>query len=211
MTVDPTLLVFFIAAITLLIIPGPAVFYIIARSTHQGTFAGVVSAFGIVTGGVVHVIASALGLSALVVASPAAFAVVKLCGAAYLFYLGVRVLRSSAYSRVTPPSQLDSLSLRRIYWDGLFVNLFNPKTILFFVAFLPQFIDQQKDDMGAQILFLGALLVGMGLITDSIYAYIAGNISHWLRSRASRGVLLERFSGGVYISLSFFAVFGSTG
>ncbi|MBO68475.1 MAG: RhtB family transporter [Acidiferrobacteraceae bacterium] len=207
MVSTPTLFLFIAAAITLLVIPGPAVFYIVARSTEQGILAGLTSVLGIVTGGLVHVLASALGLSALVLASPAAFATVKLCGAAYLFYLGARLFWRSAQTTIAASANVDQLSLKIVYWEGFLVNISNPKTILFFVAFLPQFIDERSGNVVSQIIILGIILVAIGLVTDSVYAIVAGKLSSWLRSKTSRGALLDRLAASVYIGLAFFTVF----
>src|SRR6202050_5762037 len=131
---------FCVAAILLLLTPGPAVLYIVARSVEQGRIAGLASVCGITTGTLVHVLAAALGLSALLASSALAFAAVKYAGAGYLIYIGARrILRrtGAAAERI----QLPRRSLGRLYRDGFVVNLLNPKTALFFLAFLPQFVD----------------------------------------------------------------------
>jgi len=193
-------LLFLIAAFVLLITPGPAVFYIVARSVQQGSWAGIVSAAGVVTGGFIHVVAGTVGLSALVLSSPIAFATVKYLGALYLAYLGFRAFFKK--NRVGDLSlHLQSIQLGRVYRDGLVVNLFNPKTILFFIAFLPQFVDSTRENPGTQFLLLGTIMVSMGLVTDSIYAVVAGKASQWLRKSNNRLSYHQWFAGTVYLGL----------
>ena len=198
-------LLFLIAAFVLLITPGPAVFYIVARSVEQGSWAGIVSAAGVVTGGFIHVVAGTVGLSALVLSSPIAFATVKYFGALYLIYLGFR-----AFSRKNRGGDfnlhLKSIRLGRVYRDGLVVNLFNPKTILFFIAFLPQFVDSTRGNPGMQFLLLGTIMVSMGLVTDSIYAAVAGKAKQWLRKSNNRLSYHQWFAGTVYLVLGIFTL-----
>ena len=198
-------LLFLIAALVLLITPGPAVFYIVARSVEQGSWAGIVSAAGVVTGGFIHVVAGTVGLSALVLSSPIAFATVKYLGALYLTYLGFRVFfkknRGGDFNL-----HLKSSQLGRVYRDGLVVNLFNPKTILFFIAFLPQFVDSTRGNPSMQFLLLGTIMVSMGLVTDSIYAAVAGKASQWLRKNTSRLSYQQWFAGTVYLVLGIFTL-----
>ena len=199
------LLLFLIAAFVLLVTPGPAVFYIVARSVQQGSWAGIVSAVGVVTGGFIHVLAGTIGLSALVLSSPTAFATVKYLGALYLVYLGFRSLLGK--DRAGDLNlQLKSRQLRRVYRDGLVVNLFNPKTILFFVAFLPQFVDSTRGDPGIQFLLLGTILVTMGLVTDSVYAVAAGSASRWLQKSTGIFSYHRWFAGTVYLGLGVFTL-----
>jgi threonine/homoserine/homoserine lactone efflux protein len=195
---------FVVAALLLLITPGPAVLYIVARSVDQGRRAGLVSMLGVHTGTLVHIGAAAAGLSAVLMASATAFSVVKYLGAAYLIYLGVRRLRdrSVATAATTAPRAVD---LRRAFVDGFVVNLLNPKTALFFLAFLPQFVHVARGAVGAQILMLGLVFVGLGLVTDGLYALGAGSAARWLRSRP-RFLAGERWlSGSMYIGLGLAA------
>jgi threonine/homoserine/homoserine lactone efflux protein len=199
-TPDPTSLgVFVLAALVLLLTPGPAVLYIVARSIDQGRWAGLVSMLGVHVGTLVHVAAAAAGLSALLAASAAAFSVVKYLGAGYLVYLGIRKLLDR--SAVAGDRHVAAPRLRRAFLDGVVVNVLNPKTALFFLAFLPQFADVSRGHVGAQILALGAVFVTLGLITDGGYALTAGSAAQWLRRH--RGVMAsERWvSGGMYIGL----------
>lgn len=198
------------AGFVLLLVPGPAVLYIVGRSVEQGRLAGVVSVLGITTGTLVHVAAAVVGLSALITSSVLAFSIVKFAGAAYLIYIGVRRL----LSRSDPPVEVLSLprrSLWRLYSDGFIVNLLNPKTALFFLAFLPQWIDAAKGGVPSQIAFLGLLFAGMGLLSDGTYALLAGTAGGWMRRR--RGFLkAERFvTGGVFIGLGVTAAIAGDG
>jgi threonine/homoserine/homoserine lactone efflux protein len=195
---------FVVAALLLLITPGPAVLYIVARSMDQGRRAGLVSMLGVHAGTLVHIGAAAAGLSAVLMASATAFSVVKYLGAAYLVYLGVRRLRDRSVVAATRPP---AVSLRRAFADGFVVNVLNPKTALFFLAFLPQFVDVTRGHVGAQIVVLGLVFVGLGLVTDGLYALGAGTAAGWLRS-SPRFLAGERWvSGGMYIGLGIVAAF----
>src|SRR5438309_11573246 len=198
--------VFAVAAILLLLTPGPAVLYIVARSVEQGRIAGLASVCGITTGTLVHVLAAALGLSALLASSALAFAVVKYAGAGYLIYIGARRILSRS-DRPAAQLELPRRSLGRLYRDGFVVNLLNPKTALFFLAFLPQFVDVTRGHVGRQILILGLMFVGLGLVTDGLYALGAGSAARWLRA-SPRFLASERWvSGGMYIGLGVAATF----
>ncbi len=183
------------AALALLAIPGPAVLYIVVQSADQGRRVGLASVAGIHLGTLVHVAAATAGLSALIVASAVAFSVVKYAGAAYLVYLGVRKLLER-----TPPEQLERRRepLNRAFFRGIVVNVLNPKTALFFLAFLPQFVDRDRGGVWSQVLVLGLLFIGLGLVTDSLYALGAGTIGGLLRRRREA---LRYGTGVVYIGL----------
>src|SRR5512145_739647 len=165
--IDPSQLYLFIgASLALLLVPGPAVLYITARSANQGRLAGLVSVLAIETANFLQAVAATLGLSAILLSSALAFDVVKYLGAAYLIYLGIRrlLLREEGEDG----GEINPEPLARIYWQGLVINLLNPKTALFFFAFLPQFVDPARGDVTTQTLLLGALFVGMACITDSL-------------------------------------------
>ena len=202
--------VFALAATLLLLTPGPAVFYIVARSVEQGRIAGLASVFGITTGTLMHVLASTPGLSALLASSALAFALVKYAGAAYLIYMGVRRILSRNDTPASP-SKLPKRSLGRLYRDGFIVNLLNPKTALFFLAFLPQFVDPSRGAVPFQIAFLGLLFTLMGLTSDGLYALVAGTAGLWVE-RQSRFLEWERYiGGGVFIGLGVTAAFAGRG
>jgi threonine/homoserine/homoserine lactone efflux protein len=204
-----SLLVFVTAALVLLVIPGPAVFYIVGRSIGHGRGAGLVSALGISVGSLFHTAAAAVGLSALLMSSAVAFGVVKYLGAAYLIYLGVQKLRheeSFEFSEDAP-----RVKLSRIFAQGIVVNVLNPKAALFFFAFLPQFVDASRGHVAGQILFLGVLFAVLGVTSDSLWAIGAGTVAQWLR-RNARWMRTQRYvSGGMLISLGLATAFaGST-
>jgi threonine/homoserine/homoserine lactone efflux protein len=197
---DPSTLALFTAAsLALAVVPGPAVLYIVAQSVDQGRFAGLVSAFGIGVGGLVHVVAATIGLSSLLASSATAFTVVKYAGAAYLVVLGVRRLltREHVGDKVLRPPR----ARRRIFVDGVVVNVLNPKTALFFLAFLPQFVDPGQGTPTLQILALGLIFVAIALCSDSLWALAAGTLGGWLRrSRWYLGV--KRWvTGTVFVGL----------
>jgi threonine/homoserine/homoserine lactone efflux protein len=190
---------FILASVVLLVTPGPAVLYILARSVDQGRRAGLVSVCAIETGNLVHVLAATLGLSALLLSSAVAFTIVKYLGAAYLVYLGLRKIFSRRTVQATGNSQPQSL--HRIFTQGVMVAALNPKTALFFVAFLPQFVDPSQGTIALQMLVLGCLFVMMAVISDSLYALLAGTVGQWLKSSLA-AVRAERYViGGVYIGL----------
>jgi threonine/homoserine/homoserine lactone efflux protein len=198
------------AALVLLLIPGPAVLYIVARSVEQGRLAGFVSDLGIHAATLVHVLAAALGLSALLASSALAFSVVKYAGAAYLIWLGLKKI----FGRSEAPGAdlaLVRYSYARLFRDGFIVNLLNPKTALFFLAFLPQFADVSRGHLATQIAFLGLLFAALGFVTDGCYALVAGTAGNWLKR--SQGYLrFERYvSGTLFIGLGLTAAFSGNG
>jgi len=205
----PNLPVFLLAALILLLTPGPAVLYIIARSMDQGRLAGFVSVLSIESGNSVHVLAATLGLSAILMSSALAFSIVKYLGAAYLIYLGIRrLLTRDQRSEI---ASFQKQSLRRIFSQGVLVAALNPKTALFFLAFLPQFVDPSNGSMSLQLLVLGGIFVIMAVVTDSIYALLASTAGGWLKRnrsflRADRYVV-----GSVYIGLGVTAALSHRG
>jgi threonine/homoserine/homoserine lactone efflux protein len=194
-----TIVVFLLAGLGILLIPGPAVLYIVTRSVAQGRRAGLASVGGIETANLVHVAAAALGLSALLVTSALAFSVVKYLGAAYLIVLGVRTL----LRRQTPPALLRAApqKLSHLYANGVLVNLLSPKAALFYYAFLPQFVDPARGSAVEQLLLLGGLFTLLACCTDSLYALLGSTIGQWLRN-STRFQQVQRFvTGSIYILL----------
>lgn len=198
-------LLFLAGAMILLIIPGPAVFYILSRTVGHGRLAGVVSAAGIAVGTLFHVAAAILGLSALLASSARAFYIVKYLGAAYLVFLGLRTLLRRDSSEIAA-SDSDH-SLRRIFAQGVLVNLLNPKTALFFLAFLPQFVDPARGHVATQILFLGTSFALLGLCSDSSWALLAGTLAEKLRSNLRWRRAQRNISGGALIALGLATAF----
>lgn len=204
-----TLLTFSAATLVLLLIPGPAVMYIVTRSAAQGGRAGLVSVAGIHLGTVVHVVAAMVGLSALVAASATAFTVVKLVGAGYLIWLGIGSIR--AYRRGSTALRgpaVERRHLSRVFVDGFVLNVFNPKTAIFFLSFVPQFVDPGAPSPALVIGTLGAVFIALGLVTDSGYALAGG----WIGGRLRRSDRLRRrqelIAGGTYIGLGAIAALG---
>jgi threonine/homoserine/homoserine lactone efflux protein len=194
-----TLLLFAGAALALLVVPGPAVLYIVAQSIEQGRVAGLVSMLGIQAGGLVHVAAAALGLSALLVQSAVAFSIVKYAGAAYLVYLGLR--RLFGRERLESGLERTPKTLGRLFRQGIVVNVLNPKTALFFLAFLPQFVDPDAGSVGLQIALLGLLFIGIAVVSDGAYALAAGTAASWVRGNP-RFIRVERWlSGSIFVGL----------
>lgn len=193
------------AALALLLIPGPAVLYVVGRSLAQGRGAGLVSIIGIHTATLVHIAAAALGLSAVLAASALAFGLVKYAGAAYLIWLGLRKIFGPAEPMAL--GDLPSHDHKRLLRDGFIVNLLNPKTALFFLAFLPQFVEPERGHVAMQMAILGFIFVLLGLITDSCYALAAGSARHWLKSNATF-LKSERYvTGALFIGLGVTAAF----
>jgi threonine/homoserine/homoserine lactone efflux protein len=190
-----SLWLFGLAALALLVIPGPAVLYIVVQSAEKGRRIGLASVAGVHLGTLVHVAAASAGLSALIVASSLAFSVVKYAGAAYLVYLGIRKLLERD---VDTPVERRRYPLRRAFARGAVVNALNPKTALFFLAFLPQFVAPDRGGVWSQALVLGFVFVGLGLVTDSLYALAAGTVGGLLRRRRNA---VRYGSGMVFIAL----------
>ena len=194
------LLLFISAALVLLFIPGPAVLYILARSVEQGRRAGLASASGIATGTLAHVLAATLGLSALLLSSAIAYSVVKYAGAVYLLYLGIKKFRERPAVR-DELKQVPALPLRRIYAQGILVQVLNPKTAIFFFAFLPQFVNPARGHVSLQFFVLGMIFILLGLSSDSVWALTAGSAAGWLRQNQAF-IRNERYiSGTVYLGL----------
>lgn len=203
-----TLPLFLTAALVLILTPGPAVLYIIARSVEQGRRAGLASVLGIEAGNFVHVLAAAFGLSAILMTSALAFDLVRYLGAAYLIYLGARTLLAKDHSvdRVTLPARR---SHRSIFTQAVVVAVLNPKTALFFLAFLPQFVDPSRGSVGAQFLALGIIFVALATVSDGLYAVLAGSAGNWLRGNRWFLRFQRYFAGTVYIGLGLTAAFSS--
>ena len=200
-----SLQLFVIAALVLAITPGPAVMYIVTRSITQGRTAGVVSCFGVTVGGFVHVLAAALGVSAALATSVLAFNVVKYAGAAYLVWLGVRAFMKKPEAATIEASE--PRSLLGIFRDGVVVNILNPKTALFFLAFIPQFVTPSSGDIALQCAFLGGVFVLIAFCTDVAWSLVASGAGSWLRGHP-RFVSSQRYvAGSVYLTLGLTAAF----
>lgn len=196
----PLFSAFLLASFVLAVTPGPGVLYIVTRSLVQGRRSGLVSVAGVALGNLGNAFAASVGLAALFAVSSLAFSVIKYAGALYLVFLGVQMLRSSPVenSTTTPTAA----SLARVFRDGFVVALLNPKTALFFAAFLPQFLTPNAPPM-FQSMTLGSLFVAIAAATDSAYALAAGAVAPVLRGSLARGIG-RRLGGSVFIVLGVF-------
>lgn len=190
---------FIVSGLLLNLTPGQDTLYIVGRTMSQGRRAGLLSVLGISSGSVVHTLAAAFGLSAILATSAMAFSAVKLAGAAYLVYLGVRMLldRSS-------PTEAREFARERdwtIYRAGLLTNVLNPKVALFFMAFLPQFVDPATDSRILSFLFLGGVFIFNGTLWCLVLVWGASAMSRRLRSNRSTGILLKRAAGAMFVGL----------
>jgi threonine/homoserine/homoserine lactone efflux protein len=197
---DPSHLLLFVgAALLLLVVPGPSVLYVVTQSVSHGRRAGIASVAGITTGTLVHIAAATVGLSALLASSAVAFDVVKYLGAAYLIVIGVR--RLAGLERTQDERTRGPRNLGRLYRQGIVVNTLNPKTALFFLAFLPQFVDPSRGVAWVQILLLGLLFATLGFLSDGTWALVAGTLGDRLR-RSRRFPGVQRYvSGSVFVGL----------
>jgi threonine/homoserine/homoserine lactone efflux protein len=198
-----TVLLFSAAALALTLAPGPAVLYIVARSLHQGRRAGLVSTLGLSCGGLIQVFASVLGLSAVFASSPTAFSIVKLAGAGYLVFLGVRTIaaKPTEGSDTTPEVR----GYRRIFLDGVVINALNPKAAIFLLAFLPQFVSADRGPATPQLLVLGLVYVVLALSTDSLYAVAAGSARKLFAGNPALRNRSRFVVGAIYLGLGVVA------
>ena len=198
-----TYAVFLATAIVLLLVPGPAVLYVVTRSIEMGRGGGLASVAGITTGTVAYVVLATAGLSSLILASTAAFDVVRYVGAAYLFFLGVRRLLGRGLE--APDAEAMPRTRRRAYAQGVVVNLTNPKTIVFVFAFLPQFVDPHAQHAWLQVLVLGLSFTVLGFLSDSAWALAAGTVADRLRGSRRLANVQRWFGGGVLVGLGILA------
>ena len=195
MPAPSTLALFALAALALIAIPGPNMVFVATRSMSEGRRSGLASALGLETGTIIHVCAAAAGLSALIASSATAFNALRYLGAVYLVYLGIRALRqrpTTAEGEAPTP-----VSLSRAYRQAIVVQLLNPKVALFFLAFLPQFVDPAHGPVWTQVLVLGAILGALGFLMDCLYAIVSAAAAGRLRSKSGGG----KVTGTVYLVL----------
>ncbi len=205
---DPSRLALFVgAALLLLVVPGPSVLYIVTQSVSHGRRAGMASVAGITTGTLVHIAAATIGLSALLASSALAFDVVKYLGAAYLIVVGIR--RLAGLERPDEGRVAGSRNLSRLYRQGIVVNVLNPKTALFFLAFLPQFVDSTRGAAWTQILLLGLLFAALGFLSDGAWALVAGTLGERLRGSRRFPQVQRYVSGSVFVGLGAAAAFSA--
>ena len=201
-----TILAFAGASILLLLIPGPAVLYIVNRSVSDGREAGLAAVAGLTLGNLAHALAAAAGLSAVLATSAAAFSTVKYLGAAYLVYVGVRTLLRRP--QVINPDQA-GVSAKRVFTQGIVVNVLNPKVALFFLSFLPQFIHPENGRPALQALVLGLVFVGLGFFTDGTYSLVASRLRTVLLRGRTLPFVQRWVAGTVFIGLGLVAATAS--
>jgi threonine/homoserine/homoserine lactone efflux protein len=192
---------FLVAVLLLNATPGPDTAYILGRSIAQGRAAGLVSALGISVGCCVHALASALGLSAILAASATAFTMIKLAGGAYLVYLGIRMLLAKPATVEKAEAVRDLRSLKTIFWQALVTNILNPKVILFFLAFIPQFVQGDSPHKTAAFLFLGLAFAVISMGWNSGTACLAGMLARRAGRSPKAKLWLERLVGGTFVAL----------
>lgn len=194
-----TITLFFITCLALAATPGPDMMYVLARSIGQGRMAGIASLLGISTGFLIHIFAAAFGLSTFLRTSDTAFQVVKYAGAVYLIYLGIRTLLSG--ENVGSVSGFRKSTLVSIYRQGFITNVLNPKIPLFFLAFIPQFVNPSRGSVALQFIVLGLLLNLAGTIVQTLIVLLSTPIAAWIKKNPKFLKLQKQFTGGVFISL----------
>ena len=190
--------VFVISALAVIAAPGPDIFYVLSRAISGGHRVGSISAFGIASGEVLHTVLAIFGLAALLQASSAAFLIVKYIGAVYLVYLGMRAIRERN------GVALDSLSLAshwKVFRRGVLTNLFNPKAVLFYVSFLPQFVNPIRGHAQLQLVFLGFTFAALDLVCLMALAYSAGHVNAWLTRKAQNARRVRLATGTLLVGL----------
>lgn len=193
------ILLFITAATILIIVPGPAVLYIMMKSMEQGYKAGIASVLGVGIGAMVHVAAAAIGVSALLVASATAFSILKYVGALYLIYLGVKKMMDKA--QIIEEHKMDKKSLSKIFYEGIIVNVLSPKSAIFFFAFLPQFINPERGGTTSQILFMGLLFLMIALVSDMCYVMLSGKLAKQFKTSTVYPRIQKYVSGSIHIAL----------
>lgn len=193
-------LVFALASLILNITPGNDMLYVATRSTAQGVKAGIISSLGIAVGCVVHLVAAVVGLSTVIANSTLAFDIIKYAGAAYLIYLGIKSLLSRQ-NKFDVANKVERRSLTKLFWQGAFTNVLNPKVALFFLAFLPQFIHPERGDAATQIMLLGLWFNTSGTIVNVIVAALFGRLGNWLGDKQSFITWQNRITGTLLIAL----------
>jgi threonine/homoserine/homoserine lactone efflux protein len=200
------LIAFTAAALILNISPGPSNFYIVARAIAQGTKGGIVAAVGLAVGSLVHVVATVLGLSAIFTHFPTLYMVVKLIGAAYLIYLGISYWKSNSSEGTENVQQTREKPLVTVFRESIIVEVTNPKTALFFIALLPQFVVPESGSVSLQLLILGIIVTITALPCDLLFAFSASKASNWLIKHERAQQIQERISGSILFGMGAFIV-----
>ena len=198
--IEPTKFLLFVGvAWALIIAPGPDMLYVITRGVTQGRKAGILSAIGVICGTLVHTTAAAFGLTLILQTSALAFMLIKYLGAIYLIYLGIKAWREKSTFRLNTAAS--NVSFRKIFWQGVLSNVLNPKVAIFFLAFLPQFVDKGSSNVTSQMVFLGLTFAFFGLCFLLAVGYSSGTIGGWLTRQPQFAQTLQRLAGGILIAL----------
>ena len=192
---------FLLAGILLNLTPGTDTIYILGRSMAYGRRAGILSALGISTGSMLHTLAAASGLSLVLATSATAFSLVKYCGAVYLIYLGIRAFFPGTGSRMRQEPASPPISSRQLYLSGIITNVLNPKVALFFLSFLPQFIDPGYPHAFLSFILLGSTFIITGTCWCLLLAVYAAKFAGLMRERSRAGTLLAQLTGVLFIGL----------
>lgn len=195
--------VFLAAAIVINVSPGPDLIYILSRTVAHGRRIGLASSLGVGTGALVHVVAAAIGISAILMASALAFTAVKLIGAAYLIFLGVQALRSAGKSFAADTIPTGPISAWEAYRQGVLIDVLNPKVAIFFMAFLPQFIRSDAGPVSAQLILLGLVVIAIGIVVELFVVILAAKTTGFFRSSPKVGKWLDRVMGSILVALGF--------
>ncbi|MEM7292301.1 MAG: LysE family translocator [Pseudomonadota bacterium] len=195
------LLAFTAAALLMNISPGPSNFYVMARAIAQGSYAGIVASLGLAVGTIVHVAATVLGLSALFEHSPLLYTAVKLAGALYLIYLGLSYWRSKESTASGTIKPTDQKPLKAVFYESVVVEVTNPKTALFFLALLPQFVVPEAGPVSYQLLVLGLIVTASALPCDILVAVSSSKLAGWLAANKKAQLIQERVSGSILIGM----------
>ncbi|MEM7069421.1 MAG: LysE family translocator [Pseudomonadota bacterium] len=190
---------FLIASLIILALPGPGVLYVVSRSLSLGVVAGLYSAAGLAVGVFAHVAAATIGLSAILLASASLFAIVKYAGAVYLIYLGIRTIRAAR--QTSSIEKFDAIARSRLFLDGVIVSVFNPKISVFFLAFLPQFVNPQLGQIHCQVIILGTIYACLAFITDGTYGIFGGTIRRFAKANIYNSPIIQMISGGLLVLL----------
>lgn len=195
----PDIFLFLIAAVTLTLAPGPDNIYVLMRAIAQGRAAGLTAAAGFCSGLLVHTLLAVLGFAAIIKAYPTAYHALRYAGAAYLVYLGIRMLRAAV--NISPQAKTALATLPRIYWQSVIANILNPKVTLFFIAFLPQFVNVDAGHVDAQMLLLAVVFILQALLIFSAIAFFSGIVGAYFQRRTHAASWLNRLAGCAFVGL----------
>jgi len=196
----PDIFLFLIAAMTLTLAPGPDNMYVLTRGIAQGRQAGLVAALGFASGLLFHTLLAVFGFAALIKAYPPAYHALQYAGAIYLVYLGVRTLRTATALSLHAPTAAP-LRLTRIYWQSVIANILNPKVTLFFIAFLPQFVNREAGHVAGQMLLLALIFICQALAIFSAIAFFSGMVGAYFQRQARAAFYLNRLAGCAFVAL----------